>query len=88
MPVVSRSFEHHACDRTILLSFTPIWTENTLGVFRGLSPLFPFQQPHERACGSTVIKSTPMQRSHNTFTNNHVFSGIRILSQRLSSHRR
>ncbi|GFX66226.1 hypothetical protein TNCV_342001 [Trichonephila clavipes] len=30
-PVVSRSLEHHTGDRTILLGFTPISREDTLG---------------------------------------------------------
>ncbi|GFW32046.1 hypothetical protein TNCV_2600721 [Trichonephila clavipes] len=53
-PVVSLSFEHHASDTTIFLGFTPVLTENILGVVRGLPPLFPFHQPHER--DSTAIR--------------------------------
>ncbi|GFX34775.1 transposable element Tcb1 transposase [Trichonephila clavipes] len=43
-----------------LLHSTTISRENTLGVVRGFPHLFPFQQPHERTCGSTAIYSTPM----------------------------
>ncbi|GFX28463.1 uncharacterized protein TNCV_1152721 [Trichonephila clavipes] len=34
-PLVSLSFEHHAGDSTILLGFTPILRENTLGCGQG-----------------------------------------------------
>ncbi|GFT95721.1 hypothetical protein TNCV_310961 [Trichonephila clavipes] len=40
-------------------------------------PLFPFHQPHERTCGSTAIKGTPIPRRHYTLTDIHVFSRIR-----------
>ncbi|GFV43687.1 hypothetical protein TNCV_880131 [Trichonephila clavipes] len=53
--VVSLSFEHHASDSTILLGFTPIFKENTLGVVTGLPTLLPFHQRHEKTCGSMVI---------------------------------
>ncbi|GFU86262.1 uncharacterized protein TNCV_369181 [Trichonephila clavipes] len=55
MPVISSSIEHQSGDNTICLGFTPILRENTLGVVRGLPPLFPFYQPHERTCDSTAI---------------------------------
>ncbi|GFX46787.1 hypothetical protein TNCV_4039351 [Trichonephila clavipes] len=77
MPVVSRSFESHASNNTIWLGSTPILWDNTLGGVRGLPPLFPFYQPHERTCGSMAIQSTHMPQRHYTFTNIHAFSGIR-----------
>ncbi|GFU39608.1 hypothetical protein TNCV_1793401 [Trichonephila clavipes] len=43
------------------LGSTPI-LRSTLEVFRGLSPLFPFQQHHERSCGSKAILSTPSRK--------------------------
>ncbi|GFW96606.1 hypothetical protein TNCV_2846631 [Trichonephila clavipes] len=54
-PVVSRRFQHHTGDSTIRLGSTPILRENTLEVVRDLPPLFPFDQPHERTCGSMDI---------------------------------
>ncbi|GFU48961.1 hypothetical protein TNCV_3209451 [Trichonephila clavipes] len=53
--VVSLSFEHHAGGSMILVGSTLFYREKTLGVARGLQPLFPFLQPHERTCGSTAI---------------------------------
>ncbi|GFV14025.1 uncharacterized protein TNCV_525021 [Trichonephila clavipes] len=49
-PLVIRSFEHHAGDSTIWLDSTPIlnYPQNTLEVVKGLPPLFPFHQPHEK----------------------------------------
>ncbi|GFX79104.1 hypothetical protein TNCV_3913891 [Trichonephila clavipes] len=55
MPVVSRSFEHHTGDSTVFLVSTLILRENTLGVVRGIPPIFPFHQPQEGTCCSTVI---------------------------------
>ncbi|GFV59320.1 hypothetical protein TNCV_2340611 [Trichonephila clavipes] len=55
------------------------------GRARGLPPLIPYHQPHERTCGSTAVYSTPMPRRHYTFTNIHVFSGIRTQALRHSS---
>ncbi|GFW66039.1 hypothetical protein TNCV_588651 [Trichonephila clavipes] len=49
-----RSFEHHVSDYH-LARLTPILWENYLEVVRGLPPLFPFHQPHERTCGSMAI---------------------------------
>ncbi|GFT33696.1 hypothetical protein TNCV_4382241 [Trichonephila clavipes] len=86
-PVVSCSFEHHAGDRTFWLGSKPVLRENTLGVVRGLPPLFPFCQPHERTGGSTAIYSTPMPQRRYTFTNIHAFSGIRTQALRHSSQR-
>ncbi|GFU18868.1 hypothetical protein TNCV_1086011 [Trichonephila clavipes] len=54
-PVVSLSFEHHAGDRTILLSSAPNLRENILEMDRGLSPLFHFHQSHRRTCSSTAV---------------------------------
>ncbi|GFU14633.1 cytochrome P450 2J5 [Trichonephila clavipes] len=53
-PVVSRSFEHDTGDSTIWLGSTPILRENTLEVVRGLPPLFPCHQPHERTCSKLL----------------------------------
>ncbi|GFW52852.1 hypothetical protein TNCV_2394311 [Trichonephila clavipes] len=50
-PVVSRSLEHYAGNSTFWFGFIPVLRENTLGAFRGLPPLFPFHQPHEKTCG-------------------------------------
>ncbi|GFV22619.1 hypothetical protein TNCV_2078101 [Trichonephila clavipes] len=44
-PIVSRSFEHHTGDKTILLGFTAILREIILEVVRSLPPLFLFHQP-------------------------------------------
>ncbi|GFU96694.1 hypothetical protein TNCV_839191 [Trichonephila clavipes] len=49
------SFEHHAGDSSIWLISIPILWVNTLGVVRGLPPLFPFHQPHEMTCGLMTI---------------------------------
>ncbi|GFW20623.1 hypothetical protein TNCV_1048461 [Trichonephila clavipes] len=59
MPVVFRILEHHTGDCTILLGSNQTLRENALRVIRGLPPLFPFHQHHERTCGSTTIYSTP-----------------------------
>ncbi|GFU42925.1 b-cell receptor CD22 [Trichonephila clavipes] len=55
-PVVSRCFEQHTGDSTSWLGSTPILKGNLLEVDKGLPPLFPFHQPHERTCGSTANK--------------------------------
>ncbi|GFT84732.1 hypothetical protein TNCV_2767381 [Trichonephila clavipes] len=76
-PVVNLSLKHHGGDSTIWIGFTPILWENTLEVVKDLRRQFPFHQLHERTCGSTAIKITPMPRRHYTFTNTLIFSGIR-----------
>ncbi|GFT38208.1 hypothetical protein TNCV_427881 [Trichonephila clavipes] len=45
-----RHFEHHTGDSVTWLDSTPILWKNILGVIRGLPPLFPFHQPHEKTC--------------------------------------
>ncbi|GFU47042.1 hypothetical protein TNCV_2616171 [Trichonephila clavipes] len=85
--VVSYSFEHHICDKTIWFGSTPILRENTLEMVRSLSPLFPFHQSHERTCGSTAIYSTFKPQRHCTFTNIHAFSRILIQALRHSNQR-
>ncbi|GFT37132.1 hypothetical protein TNCV_1126141 [Trichonephila clavipes] len=57
----------------------------TLRGVRGLSPLFPIHQRHERTCGSTAILNSPMPRRRYTFTNSFAFSGIRTQPQRHST---
>ncbi|GFS93094.1 hypothetical protein TNCV_532921 [Trichonephila clavipes] len=46
--VVRLSFEHNAGDNMIWLGSTPSLRENTLKVVRGLPPLYPFPQTHEK----------------------------------------
>ncbi|GFV56289.1 hypothetical protein TNCV_106451 [Trichonephila clavipes] len=62
-PVVHRSFEHHSDDSTFWLGSTPNLRENTLRLIRGLPPLFPFHQPHERTCVTITNKSTQCRKS-------------------------
>ncbi|GFX41034.1 hypothetical protein TNCV_2217321 [Trichonephila clavipes] len=87
-PVVGCSLEHHTGNRTILLPqfHTYLEGEYPVGV-RGLQPLLPFHQPHERTCVSTAIKSTPLPQRHYTGTNIYVFAGIRTQVLRLRSQR-
>ncbi|GFX81054.1 hypothetical protein TNCV_1910471 [Trichonephila clavipes] len=73
-PTVILSFEHHTDDSTFGLEFARILKENTLGVVRGLLPLFSFHQPHVRTCGSTAVYSTPRPKENYTFANIHAFS--------------
>ncbi|GFX11707.1 hypothetical protein TNCV_4340531 [Trichonephila clavipes] len=54
-----RSFDHHTGDSAIWLGFHPKLEEEHSGVVRGIPPLFPFHQPHERnaTAGSDVVQS-------------------------------
>ncbi|GFW52246.1 hypothetical protein TNCV_2426931 [Trichonephila clavipes] len=42
---------------------TPILRENTLGVVRGLSPLFPLHQPHERLEPRRLLRVHPAEKA-------------------------
>ncbi|GFU78761.1 hypothetical protein TNCV_3525791 [Trichonephila clavipes] len=60
--VVICSLEHHTSDSMILLGSSQILRENTLEGVSGLPPLFPFYQPHERACSSTLFRVPPCRK--------------------------
>ncbi|GFX53296.1 hypothetical protein TNCV_362891 [Trichonephila clavipes] len=55
MPVVARSLELYTDDSPILARFHPNLEGEHPGGGRGLPPLFPFHQPHERTCGSMAV---------------------------------
>ncbi|GFW44900.1 hypothetical protein TNCV_4512141 [Trichonephila clavipes] len=88
MPLVIRSFQHHAGDSTLRLSSSTILREKVSRMVRGLPSIFSFHQPHERTNALTAIWSTQMSQRDISFTNIHTFSGIRTQALRHSSQRR
>ncbi|GFW28415.1 hypothetical protein TNCV_4640801 [Trichonephila clavipes] len=66
--VLSRSLENHTDKPSIFLVSTPILRKNSLGVVRGLLPLFLFPQPHEAELigNHGQGKSTNLFSKHNT----------------------
>ncbi|GFU53394.1 hypothetical protein TNCV_4421721 [Trichonephila clavipes] len=86
-PVVSRSFEHHTGDSTIWLVSTPILMEDTWGGQGPPTPLPLLPTTREDLRLDGYLESTLMPQKHYTFTNIHVFSGIRTKFLRHSSQR-
>ncbi|GFU91543.1 hypothetical protein TNCV_2543091 [Trichonephila clavipes] len=82
-PVISRSFEHYTGDSAILTRYHPNFEGEHSGSVQGPSTSL-FLPSTSR--GNLLFDgySIPIPRRHDTFTNIHVFSGIRTQVQRHS----
>ncbi|GFW39360.1 hypothetical protein TNCV_1833431 [Trichonephila clavipes] len=77
-----RSIEHYAGDSTIWLVFTPILRESTLGEDQGSPTSHPLPRTSQEDLRLDGCLEYPMPRRHYTFTNIHVFTGIRTQALR------